>query len=156
MIFLSGLSFTILFLFFYIFVSEKKTEKKFQRIGMALEEINEDLYKIEKKQKKISNELKLELEHLTDEKIDTILNNMIQLIKDSQQKSEIEIQSLYSKIEKLENNVKLNSLPNLEINNNETSEKNKIKELYEIGYSLEEIAKELNIPIGNVKLYLQF
>jgi DNA-binding NarL/FixJ family response regulator len=151
----SGLSFTILFLFIYIFLSEKKTDKKFQRIGMALEEINEELYQIEKKQKKLSNELKVELENLTDEKINNILNNIIQLIKESQQKSEIEIQSLYSKIEKLENNIKINSLPKFEIDN-EKNEKTKIKELYEIGYSIEEIAKELNIPIGNVKLYLQF
>jgi len=152
----TGLSITILFIFFYIFLRDKQTDKKFQRMGMALEEMNEELYKIEKRQKNLSNELKLELENLTDNKVDEILNNMVALIKDSQQKSELEIQSLYSKIEKLENNIKINSLPNLEINNNEKNEKDKIKELYEIGYSFEEIAKELNIPVGNVKLYLQF
>ncbi len=151
-----GFAFAIIFLFIYIFISSKSIDRKFQRIGMALEEMNEEIYQLEKKQKKISKDFELNIEKIISEKMDDVLENLINTIKDYQHKSENEIRSLYNKIEKIESNVKLNTLPHFETISTKKDDKNKIKELFEIGYSVEEIAKEVNMPVGEVQLYLKF
>jgi predicted PurR-regulated permease PerM len=151
-----GLAFAIMFLFFYIFVSSKNIDRKFQRIGMALEEMNEEIYQLEQKQKKLSKDFEVNIEKIISEKMDDILENLINTIKDYQNKSENEIRSLYDKIEKIESSAKLNSLPNFETISPQKDNKSKIKELFEIGYSVEEIAKEVNMPVGEVQLYLKF
>ena len=151
-----GLSFTVIFLFIYIFARDKAIDRKFQRIGIALEEMNQEMYQIQKTQKKISQNLKIDVEQIISNQMDEILQNLINTIKESQYKSESEIQSLYEKISKLENSVKLNSLPNFETMSDKTDEKEKIKELYEMGLSVESIAKEVDMPVGMVKLNLKF
>jgi len=151
-----GLSFTVIFLFIYIFARDKAIDRKFQRIGIALEEMNQEMYQIQKTQKKISQNLKIDVEQIISNQMDEILQNLINTIKESQYKSESEIQSLYEKISKLENSVKLNSLPNFETISDKTDEKEKIKELYEMGLSVESIAKEVDMPVGMVKLNLKF
>jgi len=151
-----GLSFAVIFLFFYIFMITKSIDRKFQRIGMALEEINEDIFKIQKEQKRLSQNLQLDVEKIISNQMDEILENLLKTIKDSQYQSESEIRSLYEKISKLENSVKFNSLPNFESISTKKDNKEKIKELFEIGYSIEEIAKEVDMPAGEVQLYLKF
>jgi flagellar biosynthesis chaperone FliJ len=151
-----GLSFGIVFLFFYMFARDKNIDRKFQRIGMALEEMNEEIYKLQKEQKKISQNLQLDVEKIISNQMDEILENLIKTIKESQYKSQEEIKSLYEKVAKIENNIKMNSLPNFETLNDKKDNKTKIKELFEIGYSVEEIAKEVNMPAGEVQLYLKF
>jgi len=151
-----GLSFAVIFLFFYIFMITKSVDRKFQRIGMALEEINEDIFKIQKEQKKLSQNLQLDVEKIISNQMDEILENLLKTIKESQYQSESEIKSLYEKISKLENSVKFNSLPNFESISTKKDNKEKIKELFEIGYSIEEIAKEVDMPAGEVQLYLKF
>ena len=151
-----GLSFGLIFLFVYIFARDKVADRKFRRIGMALEEINEEIYQLQKTQKKISQNLQLDVEKIISNQMDEILKNLLKTIKESQYQSESEIQSLYEKISKLENSVKLNSLPNFDMISNKKDEKSRIKELFEIGYSIEEIAKEVDMPAGEVQLYLKF
>ena len=151
-----GFAFAIIFLFFYIFASSKSIDRKFQRIGMALEEMNEEIYQLEKQQKRISQNLELDVEKIISNQMNDILENLIKIIKESQYKSEDEIKSLYKKIEKIESNIKLNTLPNFETISDKKDDKSKIKELFEIGYSVEEIAKEVNMPVGEVQFYLKF
>jgi uncharacterized protein YoxC len=150
-----GLAFAIIFLFFYIFLNSKSIDRKFQQIGMALEDMNEEIYQIEKQQKKLSQDFQLDVEKIISEKMDEIVENLLKTIKEAQYKSEDEIKSLYEKIEKLENNVKLSMLPKFD-NLAKKDEKERIKELHEIGYSVEDIAKEVNMPVGEVQFYLKF
>jgi Zn ribbon nucleic-acid-binding protein len=148
-----GLSFAIIFLFFYIFVSSKSVDRKFQRIGLALEDMNEEIFQLQKEQKRISQNLVVDVDKIVSEKVDDIVKTLLKSIKESQFKSENEIRSLYDKIEKLENNIKINSLPNLQHLDSIATKKDdnsKIKELFEIGYSVEEIAKEVNMSVGEV------
>jgi len=152
----TGLAFAIIFLFFYLFARDKVIDRKFQRIGVALEEINKDIYKMQMEQKKLSQNLQLNVENIISEQMDEILQNLINTIKESQYKSENEIRSLYEKISKLENSVKLNSLPNFETMAEKKDTKANIKELFEAGLPIEHIAKELNMPVGEVELSLKF
>jgi len=147
-----GLSLAIVFLFFYIFTRDKEIEKKFNLISAALENINQEIYKLQKQQK--NNSLQ-NIEHLIAEQLDGILENLVDSIKESQIKNQKEIELLFDKIEKIETNVKTMSLPNLE-HTNKKNNKEKIKELFEIGYSIEEISKEVGLPAGEVQLLLKF
>jgi len=148
-----GLSLAIVFLFFYMFARDKEIEKKFHLISAALENINQEIYKLQKQQK--DNSLQ-NIEHLIAEQLDGVLENLVETIKESQYKNQKEIEMLFDKIAKIETNVKTMALPSLNPTINKKDNKEKIKELYEIGYSIEEIAKETGLPAGEVQLLLKF
>jgi predicted RNase H-like nuclease (RuvC/YqgF family) len=120
-------------------------------ISAALDNINQEIYKIQKHQK--DNSIK-DIESIVINQIEMSIEELIQSIKESQINNKKEIEMLYDKIAKIEYNVKHLALPNLEVE--EKPQKNKIRELYEIGYSIEEISKEVGIPPGEIKLMLKF
>jgi SMC interacting uncharacterized protein involved in chromosome segregation len=148
-----GLSLAVVFLFFYMFARDKEIDKKFHMISSALENINQEIYKLQKHQK--DNSLQ-NIETMIAEQLDSVLENLISTVKQSQYKSQEEIEMLFDKISKLESNIKTISLPNLDPVSNKKDNKEKIKELFEIGYSIEEIAKEVDLPAGEVQLLLRF
>jgi len=148
-----GLSLAVVFLFFYMFARDKAIDKKFHLISAALENINQEIYKLQKHQK--DNSLQ-NMESLIAEQLDSVLENLVDTIKQSQYKNQKEIEMLYDKISHLESNVKTMSLPNLNPVTDNKNNQEKVKELFEIGYSIEDIAKELGIPAGEVQLLLKF
>jgi len=155
-ILLISIIFAIIFLFFYIFIREKVISRKFQRIAMAIEEINEDMYQLEKRQKNAIKKVEEKISTLLSENgmIDNLNNNIQNIIY----KNEEEIILLYKKIEKLENQInhlKLNNLSSINIEP-EKKDEEQVKELFKAGYSIEDISKELNIPAGQVKFILKF
>jgi len=146
----------VLFLFVYIFIREKVINRKFQRIAMAIEEINEEIDQLEKKQKNTIKKVEEKISTLLSENgmIDNLNNNIQNIIY----KNEEEIILLYKKIEKLENQInhlKLNNLSSINIEP-EKKDEEQVKELFKAGYSIEDISKELNIPAGQVKFILKF
>jgi len=148
-----GLSLAVVFLFFYMFARDKEIDRKFHLISSALEDINQEIYKLQKHQK--DNSLQ-NIENMIAEQLEGILENLVKTFEQSQYKNQEEIQMLFDKISKLETNIKTISLPNLDVNLNKKDNKEKIKELFEIGYSIEEIAKEVGLPAGEVQLLLKF
>jgi len=148
-----GLSLAVVFLFFYMFARDKEVDRKFHLISTALEDINQEIYKLQKQQK--DNSLQ-NIEHMISEQLESVLGNLVKTVEQSQYKSQEEIQMLFDKISKLESNIKTMSLPNLDPIANKKDNKEKIKELFEIGYSIEEIAKEVGLPAGEVQLLLKF
>jgi len=144
-----GLSLAVMFLFFYMFARDKEIDKKFYSISTALDNINQEIYKIQKRQK--DNSLQ-NVEYMIEEQLQQLLNTM----KNNQYNNQKEIEALFDKISQLESNVKTISLPNIDITHNKKDNKEKIRELFEIGYSIEEIAKELDMPAGEVHLNLKF
>ena len=148
-----GLSLAVVFLFFYIFTRDREIEKKFNLISAALEDINQDLYKLKKHQKDHSLQ---NMENMIAEQLDSVLENLVDTIKQSQYTSQKEIELLFEKIEKIESNVRTMSLPNLEALDHKKDNNTKVKELFEMGFSIEEIAKETGVPAGEVQLILKF
>jgi len=146
-----GLSVAIMFIFFYMFARDKIVDKKFALISAALENINQEIYKLHKSQK--DDSLK-DIESMITNQLDVVLDSLLKNIQDVQYTNKREIELLYDKIVKIENGVKNMRLPNLE-NVNKKENKEKIKELYEIGYSIEEIAKQEGIPAGEVQFILK-
>ena len=148
-----GLSLAVVFLFFYMFARDKEIDRKFHLISSALEDINQEIYKLQKHQK--DNSLQ-NIETMISEQLDSVLENLINTVKQSQYKNQEEIEMLFDKISKIESNIKTISLPSLENVVDKKDNKEKIKELFEIGYSVEEIAKEVGLPAGEVQLLLKF
>jgi len=148
-----GLSLAVVFLFFYMFARDKEVDRKFHLISSALEDINQEIYKLQKQQK--DNSLQ-NIENMIAEQLESVLGNLVKTVEQSQYKNQEEIQMLFDKISKLESNIKTMSLPNLDPIANKKDNKEKIKELFEIGYSIEEIAKEVGLPAGEVQLLLKF
>jgi uncharacterized membrane protein YgaE (UPF0421/DUF939 family) len=148
-----GLSIAVVFLFFYMFARDKEIDRKFHLISSALEDINQEIYKLQKHQK--DNSLQ-NVEHMIAEQLEGVLENLVKTVEQSQYKNQQEIQMLFDKISKIESNIKTMSLPNLDPIANKKDNKEKVKELFEIGYSVEEIAKEVGLPAGEVQLLLKF
>lgn len=144
------LTFAILFLFFYMFMRDKAIDKKFMLISTALEDINNEIYKLQKQQKANS----LDVEKIVSERLDEVLDSLIQTIKETQYKNQKEIEILYNKISKIEGDVKNFSLPNFNSMIQKDDKKEEIKSLYEIGWSVEDIAKQLNMNVGEVSFFL--
>ena len=148
-----GLSLTIIFIFLYIFARDKDIDKKFKMLSASLENLNQEMYKLQKQQ----NDMKLNIESQISEQFDSILESFVLKIEETKRYSETEIAQLMDKIQRLESNMKTLSLPNLHNNTDiKKDDKEKIKELYEIGYSIEEIAKELGMTAGEVSFLLKF
>jgi hypothetical protein len=132
-----------------MFIRDKTIDKKFMLISVSLENINQEIYKLQKAQK--DNSLK-NVEDIISSELNMILENLLQSIRESQSINKREIDILYNKILKLENNIKQIALPNIAM---QKEPKERIRELYDIGYSIEDIAKEVGIPAGEVKLILK-
>ena len=146
-----GLSLAVIFLFFYMFARDKEVDRKFQLISAALENINQEIYKLQKQQK--DNSLQ-NIETLISEQLNDVLDNLLLSIKQSQNHSQREIELLFDKISQIELNVKSLSLPNVSTITNKKDDSDKVKALYDIGYSIEEIAKDTGISAGEIKLML--
>jgi len=144
-----GLSLAITFLFFYMFARDKEIDKKFHLISAALDNINQEIYKIQKQQK--DNSLQ-NVEMMIEEQLHQLLDTM----KQNQYNNRKEIELLFDKISQLETNVKTISLPNITNLDNKKDKNEKVKEFAEMGYSIEEISKEVGIPAGEVQLLLKF
>ena len=147
-----GISLAIVFLFIYIFLRDKEIDRKFRFISAALDNINEEIYILQKNNS--SNNIK----SLIAEQLE-VVTDLILTIKNSELKDRKDIEKLFDKISMLESNIKVMSLSNIKTSSGGISKKDdieKIKELFEIGYSIEEIAKEVGLPAGEVQLLLKF
>jgi len=148
-----GLSIAIAFLFFYMFERDKELDRKFHLISDALENINQEIFKIQNQQKKNSLQ---NMDLIISDKLNDIVQNLVKMINNNQTKNKDEISVLYDKIEKLEKDMKALSLPNFKTIDKKENDKERVKKLFDIGYSIEEISKETGIPIGEVHLLLKF
>ena len=142
-----GLSFFVLFLFIYILRVEKAFESKMEAFEMTLENINRDIFLLKKE---LNNSSSLD-------KIDTIeqiLDSVVDKVRDLENKYSKLISSLKSEIRNLQSEIKKSKLP--DIATLSKSEEDKIISLYKRGYSIEEISKELRVPIGEVEFIVKF
>jgi Na+/phosphate symporter len=141
-----GLSLVIIFLFYYISLRDKALERKFSLIERTLESINQEIYRVSQ-----TNNAKIE--QIVIDKISEMLENLITSIKDTQLKNRKDIDLIEQKIYKIETNLK--SLVAPEIAPTSSNDTTKIKHLRERGYSIEDISKQLRIPVGEVELMIK-
>ena len=140
-----GLSGFIFFLFFYILNRDKTNDRKFAAMELMIENLNQELFKLNKEVKNIKKMDSLD-------EIENIIEGMIANIKNMQRNFNLKIQELEEKIDMRETSQK----KAFDFTNVNMNDEKKIKALYKSGYSLEEISRELRIPVGEIKLILNF
>jgi len=142
-----GLSFFMLFLFIFMLKREKVIEQKFRAIELSLEEIHKEVYILKKHN--LNESLQKEIE-----KIENIIDSIVDDIRIIESKNIEIIESLKKQIHELYNEIKKNKLP--EISTLNKSDEEKIINMYKNGYSIEEISRTLRIPAGEIELILKF
>ncbi len=143
-----GLSFFMLFLFYYMLKREKIIENKFAAMELSIEELNKELYLLKKEVKNIDN-----VEAIA--KIEKIIEEIVDDIKILEDKNKEFYEKVEEEISKIENNIKKSHLTT-SLNSINKHEESKILNLYKNGYSIEEISRELRIPAGEIELVLKF
>jgi len=140
-----GLSLFVLFLFFYILKLERVFEEKLGGLELSLEEVNKELYELKKSHKNVLDATK-ELEKIVEEMVDDL--------KIVDERSKESILLIEEKIAEVYSELKKNQIP--EFSNVSKEDESRIIKLYKEGYSIEEIAKELRIPAGEIEFTLKF
>ena len=141
-----GLSLFVLFLFIYILRVEKVFENKIEAFEMTLENINRDIFLLKKELKNSSSN--------KSETIEQVLDSIVDKIRELETKYSKIVSSLKSEIKNLQSEIKRSKLP--DIATLSKSEEDKIINLYRRGYSIEEISKELRVPVGEVEFIVKF
>jgi len=140
----AGLSFFMFMLFLYVIKRDKIIEQKFTAFELSLEEIHKELYQL----KKESNSDKLD-------KIERIIESIVDDIRVIEKKNLDIVEKLKEEIVNIKTEVKRSNLPDISNIINKSDEE-RIINLYKSGYSVEEISRELRIPAGEVELILKF
>jgi len=142
-----GLSVFMLFLFIFILKREKIIDQKFTAIELSLEELHKEVYLLKKQN--INESVQKEIE-----KIENIIDSIVDDIRVIESKNIEIIESLKKQIQELYNEIKKNKLP--EISTLNKSDEEKIINMYKNGYSIEDISRALRIPAGEIELILKF
>jgi len=142
-----GLSVFMLFLFVFMLKREKIIEQKFLAIELSLEELHKEVYLLKKQN--INESVQKEIE-----KIENIIDSIVDDIRVIESKNIEIIESLKKQIQELYSEIKKNKLP--EISTLSKSDEEKIINMYKNGYSIEDISRALRIPAGEIELILKF
>ncbi len=142
-----GLSAFMLFLFFYILKLEKIIEQKFSAMEISLEELNKEVFLL-KKQIKNSDTIK------TLERLERIIESIVDDVRVIDEKNKEFYEKIELEIAKINSLIKKNSIPS--VSTLSKHEEEKVIALYKSGYSIEEIARELRIPAGEIELIVKF
>ena len=140
-----GLSGFIFFLFIYILNRDKTNDSKFAAMELMIENLNQEVFKIKKELKNIKKMDSLD-------EVEPIIEGLITNIKNMERNYNLKLQELEEKMDMRETSQK----KAFDFTNVNMNDEKKIKALYKSGYSLEEISRELRIPIGEIKLMLNF
>jgi cob(I)alamin adenosyltransferase len=141
-----GLSGFILFLFFYILKRDRSVESKMAALELAMEDLNQELFKIKK-------DLKNNNTQKTLEEMESVIEKLIGNIKKMEEKNTAYIKEIENKLFNVEHSFKSKMVDFSNINK---TDEVKIISLYKNGYTVEEISRELRIPAGEVELVIKF
>ena len=145
-----GLSVLILIiLFLYILARDKKTEKKLKLYERSIENLNKNLFKLEKK-----IEMTMTREQVTsflDIELDEIKEPIYKSIKEIKQAVDSTRNNVESRVGGLEEKTK----EYMAIPMTATLDEGRVVSLFKSGYSTEEITKELRANISEVSFVLK-
>ena len=142
-----GLSIFIFFLFIFILKREKINEQKFAAFELSLEEAHKEIFLLKKELK--NNDLSKKIET-----IEKIVESIVDDVRAIEERNLQNLEALKEQIRELYAEIKKSKMP--EMNFISKSDEEKIKTLYNNGYTIEEISRELRIPAGEVELILKF
>jgi len=149
---------TVVFLFIFIFIRDFNISKKIKIYENSLETLNKTIFEIEKQMKRMDQLDDLE-QCVTKEEVKQILNNEIgnftkSLIKGLRdiQDNNLQFQdNIQNRVEKLENKMKDFMI----VPTNPLMDEDKVIKLFKSGYTIESIAKDLRMTVGEVDFVLK-
>jgi len=141
-----GLSGFILFLFFYMLKRDKTVDSKLAAMELALEDLNQEVYKLKK-------ELNNKDTKKTLEEMENVIEKLVENIKKIEEKNINFMKQIENKLFNVEHTVK-NKI--VDFSNINKTDEQRIINLYKNGYTVEEISRELRIPAGEVELVIKF
>jgi len=141
-----GLSGFIMFLFFYMLKRDKIVDSKLAAMELALEDLNQEIFKIKK-------DIKNNQTQKTLQEMENVIEKLVENIKKIEEKNIKFIKQIENKILNIEHSVKSKMV---DFSNVNKSDEQKIINLYKNGYSIEQISRELRIPAGEVELVIKF
>jgi septal ring factor EnvC (AmiA/AmiB activator) len=141
-----GLSGFILFLFFYMLKRDRSVDAKLAAMEFALEDLNQEIYKI-KKELNAKNTKKML------EEMEAVIEKLVDNVKKIEEKNIGYIRQLEEKLSSVEHSVKRKMV---DFSNLNKTDEQRIINLYKNGYTIEEISRELRIPAGEVELVIKF
>jgi cob(I)alamin adenosyltransferase len=125
---------------------DKVVDSKMAALELALEDLNQELFKIKK-------DLKNNNTQKTLEEMESVIEKLIINVKKMEEKNIKYIKELENKLFSVEHSVKSKMVDFSNINK---TDEQKIINLYKNGYSIEDISRELRIPAGEVELVIKF
>lgn len=157
--FAGGVVGAMLLIVAFMYVKDGESAKRFRSFEKSVEDINLQLYKVQKKLKESElesgedqNEFRVRLRSEIRSEIEQIKSELISSISELEKIHEEERIELEDKISILEDRVK----ESLYMSTSTTSvDESRIVSLFQSGYGIESIAKELNIGKGEVELTLK-
>jgi uncharacterized protein YoxC len=158
MLLVIGVSGFVLFFVIYVIYKDSALNKKLRSYEFALEELNRQIYVLEKKQKKSLDEsitktnenLQDHTQHLLNTKVTQMGQNIIESVSELQENQDYMQQEMYSRIEHLEN--KFNEY--LAVPNKTTLDEKRVIALAGAGYTAAGIARELHANLSEVTFIL--
>jgi chromosome segregation ATPase len=142
LIIFGGLSFFMFYLFFIMIKRDKEVETKFSALERGMDELTREVYQLKKSLKKDDKDSLKELE--------AVIEELISNIKELENNYLLKIKELEEKVESLRKNMKKVDFSQISGNDEQ-----KVWTLYNNGYSIEEISKELRIPAGEIEFILK-
>lgn len=158
------LAVVLLVLLYYVFMKEQEHERKMRVIASAAENVNRNMYNLEKRVLENITKLQSEIEELgattasqdMTQRLSTQLKSVTEPLSDSLYDLEDELERISEDFDKrisfLENAVRNLAMPS---NIQSSMEDDKIIALYQEGVSVESIAKELRLAPQDVNMVLK-
>jgi len=156
------IAFLIIFLL-YMFFKDQATARKLKDFEYAIEELNKQIFILQKKQKndtskdlketlkqEILKEFDTEIKNVLVKEIKDLIDRLVETLNTLRQNLDTTKEDLELRIERLEEKTKeYMSMPTTA-----TIDENRVKALFKAGYKKEEIARELHTSVGEVSFVL--
>lgn len=159
LLFAGGIAFVIFILIFFMYVRDAEINKRFRRFEKSIEDINLNMFKLKKllKEKEFEdndeeNDFRVRLRTEIKSDVDSLKSELYGALRDFNAEYEAERVKLEDKVDIIEERIKENLYVSSVVGN---VDENKIISLFQNGYSIDAIAKELNIGKGEVELSLK-
>ncbi|MCV6608812.1 MAG: hypothetical protein OIF32_11400 [Campylobacterales bacterium] len=145
-----GLSVVILIvLFFYVISRDKQTQKQLKLYERSIENINKNIFKLEKKMEQSIN--REQLHNTLDIELDEIKEPIYRSLKELKSAIEASKATVETRVEGLEEKAK----EYMSIPMSASLDEGRVVSLFKSGYSAEEIAREIRANVSEVTFVLK-
>lgn len=139
----------LIILFFYVISREKRTTKQLKLYERSIENLNKNLFKLEKRvEKAITKEY---MQEFLDEELEGIKTPIYNSIKELKQAVDSTRNSVKNRVDGLEEKAK----EYMSIPMSASLDEGRVVSLFKSGYSTEEIAKEIRANVSEVSFVLK-